>query len=314
MNHPLFEVVKAGLHTSIQDLGRYGFQQYGVIVGGALDTYALRLGNYLVENPEEEAGIEMAYGNSTFRFLSAAYIAIVGAKTTVLLNGRTVSMWTGFRVEKGDYLEIGVPEEGYVNYLTIRGGIDGEIFLGSKSTYLRGHFGGFGRLLKNRDVVLGDMDRLAPLPRRRLADELTPIYKKHVVARVIVSPQEQYFTKESVQTFFSTTYSISRQSDRMGYRLDGEPLTYQIEQNLITDAIPLGAIQVPNNGLPIVLLSDHQTTGGYPKIGVIASVDIPFFAQLRPGQTLSFTPITVQDGQRLWLEQERKLSITKLTG
>ncbi|MFV9510045.1 biotin-dependent carboxyltransferase family protein [Tepidibacillus sp. LV47] len=313
MNHPILEITKAGLHTSIQDLGRYGYQQYGVIVGGAMDTYALRLGNYLVGNREGEAAIEMFYGNTAFRVLSSSYIAITGAKTRVLLNGKTVSMWRAFPVEKGDYLEIGVPEEGYINYLTIRGGIDGEVFLNSKSTYLRGHFGGYGRLLKNRDILLGKSNgNIEKLLKRSLAKELIPTYSNHVTARVVISPQVNYFTKESIQTFFSTVYTISRQSDRMGYRLDGEPLKYQINKNLITDAIPLGAIQVPNNGLPIILLSDHQTTGGYPKIGVIASVDIPLVAQLRPGQTLSFKPISVQKSQKLYREQEEKLSILKL--
>ena len=315
--HPLFELTKAGLHTSIQDLGRYGYQQYGVIVGGAMDSYALRLGNYLVGNTEGEAAIEMAYGNTSLRFLTTTYIAITGAKTRVLLNGRTTPMWTGFRVEKGDFLEVGVPEQGYVNYLTVHGGVDGENFLGSKSTYLRGHFGGFGRLLKNRDLVIGKKEHAnsqKSLTRRRLAEELIPNYLDHVVARVIVSPQKKYFTEESSQNFFSTTYTISRQSDRMGYRLDGQPLEYQIQQNLITDAIPLGAIQVPNNGLPIILLSDHQTTGGYPKIGVLASVDIPLVAQLRPGQQISFLPISVQEAQHVYKEQENQLAITKLVG
>jgi len=314
MKHPIFEVIRAGLYTSIQDLGRYGYQQYGVIVGGALDTYALRLGNYLVGNPEGEAGIEIAYGNITFRFLVSTYISIVGAKTRVFLNGHSIPMWTGLRVEKGDQLEIGVPVEGYVNYLTVQGGLDGDYFLGSKSTYVRGHFGGLGRLLKNHDVILGYTNQVTTLPRRKLVDDLVPKYQNHVHARVIVSPQERYFKKESIQTFFSTTYTVTPQSDRMGYRLDGEPLVHQIEQNLITDAIPLGAIQIPNNGLPIVLLSDHQTTGGYPKIGVIASVDIPFVAQLRPGEKVSFSPITVQESQSIWVKREKKLVITKLDG
>lgn len=315
--HPLFELTKAGLHTSIQDLGRYGYQQYGVIVGGAMDSYALRLGNYLVGNSEGEAAIEMAYGNTSLRFLTTTYIAITGAKTKVLLNGRTISMWTGVRVEKGDFLEIGVPEQGYINYLTVHGGVDGENFLGSKSTYLRGHFGGLGRLLKNRDLIFGRKEHVnskKSFTRRRLAEELVPNYPDHVVARVIVSPQKKYFTEESIQNFFSTTYTISRQSDRMGYRLDGQPLEYQIQQNLITDAIPLGTIQVPNNGLPIILLSDHQTTGGYPKIGVLASVDIPVVSQLRPRQKISFEPIAVQEAQQLWLMQENNLAITRIVG
>ncbi|WP_132766705.1 biotin-dependent carboxyltransferase family protein [Tepidibacillus fermentans] len=314
MTHPILEITKAGLHTSIQDLGRYGYQEYGVIVGGAMDSYALRLGNYLVGNREGEAAIEMFYGNTIFRILASSYIAITGAKTRVLLNGTTVPLWKGFHVEKGDYLEIGVPEEGYINYLAIRGGIHGEVFLNSKSTYLRGRFGGLGRLLKNRDILLGRTDvKSDHLLKRSLAKELIPTYSKHLTARVVITPQANYFTKESIRRFFSTVYTVSRQSDRMGYRLDGEPLEYRIHQNIITDAIPLGAIQVPDNGLPIILLSDHQTTGGYPKIGIIASVDIPLVAQLRPGQTLSFKPISVQKSQELWIEQEKQLVITKLT-
>lgn len=310
MDNLVFEVVSPGLQTMVQDLGRYGYQKYGIVVSGAMDSYAFKMGNILVGNAEHAAGLEMTMIGPSLLVKMDCVVAITGANLSPTVNGEQVPMWTSLKVSKGSLIEFGPLKSGCRAYLTVNGGIAVPTVMGSKSTYLRANIGGYkGRALKVKDLLYrGNDDLISPYKfswRRKLAPEYIPIYTNNIRLRVIKGPQWDAFTPESKEQFLTTTYTISSQSDRMGYRLSGEGLEVAENQEHITDPIPLGGIQVPAGGQPIVLLADRQTTGGYPKIATVISTDIPFIAQGKPGDRISFDLIELEDSHRLLLEQSR---------
>lgn len=301
------EVIQPGLLTTVQDRGRIGYQQYGMVVCGVMDAFAFQVGNILVGNQRNSACLEITWTGPTLRFQADALIALTGADLSPRLDQQSAPMWKGFFVEKGQVLSFGRPVEGIRTYLAVSGGFDVPEIMGSRSTYIKGGIGGYlGRPLQEGDVLtLGETP--APPSGRQLAYRLRPRYNKEITLRAVPGPQSEAFTDESIHTFFREAYEITPRSDRMGYQLKGPPLTHKERADILSDAIAPGSVQVPAEGMPIVLMADRQTTGGYAKIATVVSYDLPRLAQAGPGCKVRFEPIEVTEAGKLAVEQERLL-------
>jgi antagonist of KipI len=307
MNKALFRVKKPGLLTTIQDDGRTGFQQYGIVVAGAMDPFSMKIANILVGNDLNEGTLEVTLMGPTLEVLEDTVIAICGANLSPTVNGEKAPLWKSFQVKKGQQLEFGVPEEGARTYISVAGGFDIPNVMGSKSTYLKAGIGGLhGQALK-KDTILYGIDCDFCKVGRSLHVAEIPHYKKEISVRVVLGPHLNSFTEASIETFLSSTYTVSSQSDRMGYRLKGAKLEHKTSADIISEAIPLGGVQVPENGEPIILMADRQTTGGYTRIGTVISSDIPLIAQASPGCTIHFTAVSVEEAHQIYMER------TKLT-
>lgn len=320
------KVNKSGLLTSIQDLGRYGSQKYGVIASGAMDTLSHRIANMLVGNSENEAAVEMTMLGAHFEFQSDSMISICGGDLSPILNDRPAKMWRPLFVKKGSVLSFGGAKKGCRAYLAVAGGIDVPEVMGSKSTYLRAGIGGYeGRAIENGDILsVGKMSEqsiklnealLDSAPRSEIewsaSPEFIPFLREDESVRVIKGRQFDDFSEESKSMIFSETFKITPNSDRMGYRMEGPQLTLEDKTEMISEAVSFGTIQVPADGNPIILLADRQTTGGYPKIAQVASVDLPYLAQFKPGEVVRFKEISLEEAQELLIDNERRLQLLK---
>lgn len=312
MRTPIFTVMKAGLQTTVQDLGRHGFREFGVSPSGAMDPYSLQMGNLLVGNDLGEAGLEAPLIGPVLMALHDVSIAICGGNLTPKINEQEIPLWKSIVIKKGQILSFGELKEGARTYISIAGGIDVPLVLNSKSTYLTGKFGGFeGRALKEGDTLYG-----YPFTRRNrfLHTKLIPKYTNPVTVRVIIGPHTGKFTTEGLETFMKEEYSISLQSNRMGYQLTGPKIEHKSSADIISDAIPLGGIQVPASGQPIILMAEHQTAGGYSRIGTVISTDIPLLAQAQAGTKVRFMVISLQAAQDLLMNSKIGLnSLYKLS-
>ncbi|MGY3718313.1 5-oxoprolinase subunit C family protein [Sutcliffiella cohnii] len=294
MTYPLFIVKKKGLLTSFQDSGRLGYQAKGVVVSGVMDSYSFEQANRLVGNVRNEACMEMGLIGPTLQLLAdEAMIAVCGANINPRLNGVAFPMWKSIKVQKGDVLSFPGTSEGIYAYLAVRGGFSVVEVLGSKSYYNKANI---GTAIHDGDTLYGQ--KLSTYRNRFLSKKMIPSFPKEQTVRVIPGPHEKHFTNDSLQRFFSTTYTV-KQTDRMGARLDGQPLEVVGSGDISSDAIPFGGIQVPRNGLPLVLLADRQTTGGYPRIGTIIKADIRKLAQLPPGGKIRFQRTTLEEAYKL---------------
>lgn len=301
-----------GLMTTVQDLGRPGHGRYGVSIGGALDEGALRWANLLVDNPPEAAALEITLLGPTLTVAGDRPIvaALTGADCAATLNGTPVAPWRSFRCDPGDTLTLGGCTLGARAYLALGGGIAVPLALGSRSTDLIGRLGGVeGRALRAGDrVPLDPPAELPPLyavPPREI-----PQYGEEYTARVILGPQDERITPESLTAFLSAPYTVGHESDRMGARLSGPPLAFRADSpgaDILSEGIATGAIQVPAGGQPIVLLAGHQTTGGYAKIATVIAVDLWQLGQARPGDTVSFRAVTITEAREA-LRQSRAAS------
>ncbi|WP_449538134.1 5-oxoprolinase subunit C family protein [Ferdinandcohnia sp. Marseille-Q9671] len=303
MAKPLFTILKKGLYTTFQDLGRYGHQQFGVVTSGAMDSYAAQLANILVGNHRGEVTLEVTTLGPTMRVeAEAIMIAVCGADLTLTVNGNPAPLWKSFVMRKGDILSFGKPVSGMRAYIAVAGGYVAEEVLGSKSYYAKAKL---GTEIKDGDILYGFVTN--PQKRVGLSRDFIPIYSKDVSIRAIPGPHEHYFTEDSMIQFFSSTFRAI-QGDRMGYRIKGtKPLVHSGKSEIASDAIPLGGIQVPSNGEPIVLLADRQTTGGYPRIATIITVDFFKIAQLPPGGTIRFERCTIEIAHELYKKREKFL-------
>ncbi|MED1782294.1 biotin-dependent carboxyltransferase family protein [Brevibacillus fortis] len=323
------EVVSPGLCTTVQDMGRYGYQQHGVNVGGAMDTPAVQIANMLVGNQRDAAVLELTIKGPTLLFQKDMLIAICGGDFSPTINKKLVKSNRAVWVRRGTILQFSHAKQGCRAYLSVAGGWDVPIVMGSRSTNLRAGFGGLaGRMLQAGD-------RLGHNPQSSfslyLAKQLEQKARDHAFSytdwfipssyfahsqergvRVIRGDQFDDFTAESRQSFFEQAFQVSPQSDRMGYRLKGPTLALTSSLELISSAVTTGTIQVPPDGQPIILMADRQTIGGYPKIGYVATVDLPIIAQLRPGETIRFQEISLHDAQRALHERERTMNEIKL--
>ncbi len=303
MSSKVIRIREPGSLAAVQDRGRYGYQEMGVPVSGAMDGWAFRLGNLLVGNGEDAACIEITVGGFAAEFLADTVCAVAGPNESARLNSEPVPSWKPLAVARGDVLALERGTRGARDYLFLAGGIEVPRVLGSRSTYLRGRFGGFeGRAFRPGDELA------AGRPSGRLVErfpqELLPRYTESPVLRVILGPQDAHFTAAGLATFLSGTYEVTARADRMGYRLEGPAVRHRKGADIISDGIPLGAVQVPGDGQPVVLLADRPTTGGYAKIATIISVDVPLIAQALPGARVRFRAISLEEAREISLRRE----------
>ncbi|MBW3622225.1 MAG: biotin-dependent carboxyltransferase family protein [Armatimonadetes bacterium] len=320
------QVTHRGLWTTLQDLGRDGFQQYGVIVGGAMDTFALRAANLLVGNDEGEAALEITMQGPTLRFEGDAWIAVCGGRLNPTVSGQPLQEWRPARVRSGETLKFGAATEGCRAYLAIAGGFDVPPVMGSRSFYARAGIGGVGgQPLKDGDRLhLRSSDSpppegIAALPEGEplsqpdweIGSEVRPDYRSLSSVRVLPGSEFQRFTQESRRSFFDSPFQVTSQSDRMGYRLSGPPLTLDEPLELLSEAVSPGTVQVTPEGHPILLMADAPATGGYPKIAHVITVDLPLLAQAKPGESVRFLAVSLTEAQDLYRRRERDFQLIR---
>ena len=296
------EVIEVSGLATIQDSGRTGWRRFGVPASGPMDMFAFRAANALAGNNPNDAVIEIGLGDITFRALRDCVVSVAGVGYDLSIYIWGFPLWSSYYVRAGWTIRFNKLDSGMWAYLAMSGGVQTQPMLGSRSTYLRGHFGG----LDGRQLQVGDILRSAKpsrslneLAARTLPEEARPAYNDNPVVDMILGPQEKHFTDESITTFMSHEYSMSTTSDRMGYRLEGAALKHRSTAELISEGMTIGAIQIPSNGQPIVMMADCPTTGGYPKIGTVASVDFPLLAQCVPNKSrIRFRETTVAKAQK----------------
>ena len=304
------KIIDPGFNVTVQDFGRPKFQHLGVPVSGAISPTLLRLANALVSNAEYEAGLEIRLMGPTFEVLcDSLRIAVVGTSTPVEIIDGDITFQPAnqsIKLKKGQIVKIGNVSDTGTTYLAIEGGFDLPKIYDSMSTYVRAGIGGYkGRALLAGDVVSLRTHSVADHGELKLND--TWFLDENGPLRVILGPQDDYFLSSSVETFFASKYSVTTEADRMGIRLDGPKLQHSKGYNIVSDGIVTGAIQVPGTGQPIMLLADHQTTGGYPKLGTVISADISRLGLLCPGAEITFLQVTVEEAEKILVEQELKI-------
>lgn len=295
------KIIRGGMLTTVQDLGRAGVRGAGVPRGGAMDAFALRLANLLVGNVESAAALEMTLVGAEVEFLGDALVAVTGAD----MGG--MEPWQPHVVAAGTRLKFGAAKSGCRSYLAVAGGVDVAPVLGGRGTYLRAGLGGFeGRALRD-----GDRLRLGLAQAGRAGDHwridrrLLPAYSAAPTVRVLRGAQADEFAGQ----WWQQEFTVSVQSDRMGIRLEGDRLARSDGSELISRAVLPGTIQVPADGQPIALMADAQTLGGYPQLAQVITVDLPLLAQVRPGDKVRFVETTLSEAHRLWLAREHALSL-----
>ncbi|AZB43930.1 biotin-dependent carboxyltransferase family protein [Bacillus sp. FJAT-42376] len=315
------KILQSGLHSTIQDMGRSGYQKYGVIKSGAMDLYAHRLANVLTGNSEDEATIEMTLLGPTIEFTEDTVIALTGGNLSPKISGKPIPLWRPVYVKAGAKLEFGAPVSGCRTYMAAAGGYDLEPEMGSFSTYLKAGIGGFhGRALKVNDELRIKNSDLLDKAEFKDTDDLAisagwymkPFYNPdNKTIKYIKGREYDWFTEDSQTAFEKEEFSLSSQSDRMGFRLDGPVLTLKEKRELLSEAVGFGTIQVPAGGQPIILMADHQTTGGYPKIGQVIADCLPALAQLKPGEKIRFEETTVEEAQILLVKREKEIEFLR---
>ena len=293
----MITATKAPPYLTVQDAGRIGFRADGVPRGGAMDLFALRAANLMVGNTPNSAALEWALAGGVLTFTSATSFAMVGASVRATIAGKSIAPCTTMRAGSGDQLVVEQFLAGRFLYLAVTGGIDVPPVLGSRSTYLPGHFGGLdGRLVKTGDqLALGSQ---GPSPREgfHCAVELMPRYENETV-HITRGPQAEMFGDDAFRLLGESNHRVASASDRTGYKLDGPSLGVS-PGALPSEAACPGSIQVPGDGHPIILMADAPTVGGYPKIAVVSEADLPIVAQRRPGETLRFELVTTEQTQK----------------
>jgi antagonist of KipI len=300
------EVLEGGLLTTVQDLGRYGYQRYGVPVSGAMDPFAMRAANLLVGNDEGAAGLEITVEGPRLRFVADTVIAITGADLGPQLDGQPTAMWKALALQAGSILSFGVPADGIRAFLAVAGGIEVPLVLASRSTFTRSKLGGHeGRALRSGDTL--PSKAVSKVEARRLPWASVPSYGHQHSLRVVLGPQDDAFTDGGRATFLSATYSLTPQADRIGCRLRGPQIEHKSGADIVSDGIPFGAVQVSGDGMPIVLLADRGTTGGYTKIATVISADLGSIVQAIAEDTVTFETVTLAEAHQALREQEALL-------
>jgi antagonist of KipI len=321
-------VLNPGLQTTIQDLGRHGYQKYGVIVSGAMDAYAMRLANIAVGNNENEGVLEITMIGPSLELEKGTLISITGGNISPTINGKKIPMGRPVYLKEDCVLNFGACIAGCRSYLAIAGGFDVPEVMESKSTYLRAQFGGFnGRTLKKGDILnigaksVAAIKIIEKLQEINLKDEFvapswymgdtTAENTNSTIIRVFKDRQFDNISDVSINKFFNSEFNVDNKSDRMGYRLCGEKIELKERLEMISEEVSIGTIQIPPDGNPIILLADRQTTGGYPKIAHVVSVDIQKIVQLKPNSKIKFKQISLKEAERLYFEREKYINELK---
>ena len=308
---PALKIIAPGPHTTVQGKPRIGFQDVGVPASGPLDRISLGLANALVGNAADAPALELLLQGPLCEVTTESVrIALVGCAAPLEVRShppRTIPAGQSVRLTQGVVFRIGPLVDSACAYLAVEGGFHCAPVLGSPSTYVRGGLGGLnGRRLEKGDrvpMVLGGVPERAE---RSLAEPFDPGYERTI--RVVLGPQDDHFTDVGVRTFLSATYTVSPQSDRMGFRLEGPVIQHANDYNIVSDGVVSGSIQVPGTGRPIVLMVDNQTTGGYPKIATVISADLPIIGRRRPGRPVRFAAVSVREAETARREQEAALA------
>lgn len=301
-------ILKGGMLTTVQDGGRTGYQSQGFSVAGVMDARSFKIANLLLDNPENEAVLEFTLIGPTLEFTSETIIAITGGDFQPKINDEPAPMYKAIYMHKGDILKFGSARTGSRGYIAFSSYLSIPVVMGSRCTNLKSCIGGFkGRRLQDGDYINFRIKRrYLPffLSRKLEPDDFS---QEETVLRVVMGPQDDMFSKQGIETFLNTEYIVTSEFDRMGCRLDGAYIARKSESDMISDGIALGSVQVPSHGKPIILLADRQTTGGYPKIATVASVDIPKLVQRKTDHKIRFQAISVQEAQNLYLKEINEL-------
>ena len=304
-----FEVLAGGILTTFQDLGRLGFGRYGVAPSGALDPFALQVANLLVDNPEDEAAIEITLTGFKARTLVDLAVAVTGGDLGLQCSGKPLSMWRTHGLKKDEVVSFDSHRSGCRAYLTVGGGFCLPDVLGSRSTNLGSGFGGLGgRPLHKGDILYAAVpDQHLHTVGRYYDFNFVPDYKNNWDIRVVPGPQDHQFSETGLNTFFNTWYTVSPQSDRTGVRFQGEPIKTRpaIAESILSEGLIPGSIQVPGDGQPIILLGE-TVSGGYRKIAAVISADLALVGQMMPGDRVRFQAVSIREARRaLWRQKNR---------
>ena len=309
-----FEVLSPGILSSVQDLGRFGCARYGVAASGALDGFAARVANLLVGNAENAAVVETTLMGLRIKVLRDTWVAVTGGDLQPRKNGAPFAMWRSQRVREGESIAFSAPANGLRAYLAVAGGIQLAMVMGSRSTNLSSGFGGFaGRALRKGDILAAEAGNdCAAFADRAFRPEEVPVYASPWRLRVVWGPQEDHFAEEGRQTFAAATFSVSPDSDRTGIRLKGPAIARKpgLEESIISEGILSGAIQVPGDGQPIIILGE-TASGGYRKIATVISADLPLLGQITPGDEVRFGAVSMEEAVQALREMEGKIEKLK---
>lgn len=314
-----------GMQATIQDIGRIGAQQYGIVVSGAMDALSLQIGNALVNNEDGEAGIEVMFYGTTLECTEDHLISITGGDLHPMINGEEAPMWRPIVMKKGSVLTFKGPRRGLLAYISVAGGLDLPTEIGSKSTFSRAGIGGY----KGRALHKGDVIEVAALSKRNkdilhafqhacksptwYANHTRMIPRKETTTiRVLPGSEFDSFSEDSKEAFASETYTLTTAADRMGFTFDGKTLHQSTPAELLSEGVTYGTIQVPVSGKPIVLMAERQTTGGYPKIAQVITADLPKLAQLQPARTVRFAFVSMAEAEKELFAQNKRLKELKL--
>ena len=313
----MLEVIEGGFLTTVQDAGRIGWGCFGVPPAGPMDPFAFRAANLLVGNPPDAAGLEITWVGPVLRASCECLVAVCGAEFDVGVGRLPAPNWHAVFVRAGYEIRFGQRRSGARAYLAVSGGIALSDFLGSCATYLPGGLGGLeGRALRAGDQLFLGRYRDSDLRDSDLRDSdlrdsdlsiragktwprsARPPYSPHPTLRIVMGPQDDYFTSEGLATFVESEYEVTRSSDRMGYRLSGPAVAHRDKADIVSDGVVTGSVQIPGDGQPIVMMADHQTTGGYPKIATVIRADLPLLAQCLPGDRVRFRAVSIAEAQK----------------
>lgn len=309
------KVIKGGMLTTIQDLGRPGYRKDGIIVCGAMDTLALQIGNLLLGNRDDEAGLECTLIGPKLLFETGQLVAITGGDLSPAVDGQPVKMWRPIYIPPGATLSFGAAVKGCRSYISVYGGFELKKVLGSYATYLKAGFGGYqGRALKNGD----------DLPFKNIYEDKGNTFKwsadlkvypdlEDAEIRVMKGPEFDLFTGQSIAALFEENYVVSKHADRMGYRLEGRTLQMSTPKEMLSAAVAFGTVQVTPDGGAILLMADHQTTGGYPRIVQVITTDLTKLAQMQSGKAVRFKLVTLAEAREALLQRDKQLKQLKQT-
>jgi antagonist of KipI len=300
-----FRVLNPGIQTTIQDRGRPGLMKYGIPPSGAMDQRSFSIANLLLRNPDNAAALETTLQGLKIEALTKITISITGADLDPLLNDQPAPQWTALALKGGDILHFRKRKRGFRAYVGVQGGLDVPEVLGSRSTYIRGRI---GAILRGEDTLSTyPFTSGAPGNGLTLPQDYRPDFDRADPIRVIMGPQDDYFTPCGIETFLNSTYRISPQCDRQAFRTEGPAIEIAKGPDIISDPIPLGAVQVTGDGRPVILLRDAQATGGYAKIAIVARVEMDFLGQMMPGDKIRFHRIDRQRALDLLHEETERI-------
>lgn len=302
-------VLEAGPLATIQDEGRVGLGRFGVPACGPMDWYAYRAANALVGNDPGAAVLETGLSDLVVEAADAMMIAVTGAGYELFIQDRPRPLWMSLKVKRGWTISLRKRAGGSWAYLAIGGGVKAAVVLGARATYVRGQFGG----LDGRPIQAGSRIALSTPTSdwhvREVPTNVRPAYGSPAAVQVVLGPQADRFTEVGLRTFLDSAYTVSATADRMGYRLQGNPVEHSAGADIVSDGMVMGSIQVPANGQPMVMMADGPTTGGYPKIATVVTADLPLLAQTEPGAgRVRFAPTLVEAARARYLEMVARLT------